>query len=267
MNIHQEDDRSGWLPGRTMKKTALAVAFATGVVGGMIAVSPSAWAGNPAIVSLTDPELDSMRGRFIAADNRVLYFGVEMVTQWHTPDGDMQAGLSIGIDRGRGAPTVSFQPTVSIEGSPAASGSAGREATGGGGNTRGVRQQIQVAGNDNRAHNGFEVVVTPYAKGDGSAGQTGNAVQVLRQDGAVVASGVSGNGRSAGVSMQLGQSSARQFIQGRGGANQLIRLAGDGQMVQNQLRLTVGTGRAQMMSRQDLHEQVARSLASLRGTH
>ncbi|MFP4640130.1 MAG: hypothetical protein ACLFMY_06785 [Guyparkeria sp.] len=269
MNTCKRDYPASTRPEASIRKTALAVALAAGVVGGMIAASPSAWAGNPAIVSLTDPELDTMRGRYIAADNRVLYFGVEMITQWHTPDGDMQAGLTIGIDRGRGAPTVSFQPTVSIEGSPTASDSAGREIAGGGGDTRGVRQQIQVAGNDNSAHNGFEVVVTPYAGGEGSAsaGQSGNTVQVLRQDGAVVASGLTGNGGSPGVTMQLGQSTAQQFIQRRGGANQMIRLSGDGQTIQNQLRLQVGMGRAQAMSRQDLHQQVGRSLANLRRTN
>ncbi len=267
MNIYERKCRVGPRPGQAIKKTALAVALAGGVVGGMIALAPSAWAANPAIVSLTDPELDTMRGRFIAADNRVLYFGVEMITQWHTPDGDMQGGLTIGIDRARGTPTVSFQPTVSIEGTPRASGSAGRDISGTGGDSRGVRQQIQVAGNDNRAHNGFEVVLQPYNGDSGQATQSGNTVQVLRQDGAVVASGLTGNGQSAGVTMQLGQSTAQQLIQGRGGANQLIRLSGDGQMIQNQLRLVVGTGRTQTMSRQDLHQQVARSLANLRGNN
>ncbi|MFI9655134.1 hypothetical protein ABGV17_10420 [Guyparkeria sp. GHLCS8-2] len=254
-------ERSGsGLPTRALLVGGIAVGFAC---AGLL-ISGSVLAANPAIVSLSDPELAQMRGRFIAADNRVMYFGVEMITQWDTTGGRMAAGLTVGIDRAGGQPTVTFAPTVSIQGTPtqATSGSHSVEGGNAGDTTRGVRQQIQVAGNDNRAANYFDVSIEPHS-GNMTSSDGGYNVEI-QQGGAVVAAGLSNGGRQAGVSMQMGNSRVFQGFQ-TGNASQLIQLAGDHQVVNNQLRLVVGIDPSQMNNRERLQRQVGQSLAALRG--
>ncbi len=260
---HRQSRLDNDVPGLPTK--ALVVAgVAVGLACAGLLVSGAVLAANPAIVALSDPELAQMRGRFIASNNRVMYFGVEMVTQWQTTGGTMAAGLSVGIDRGGRQPTVSFAPTVSIEGSPGTATSGSHDVRGGrGDDTRGVRQQIQVAGNDNRADNHFDVRIQRHRGGTAGPDGAGYNVEV-RQGGAVVASGLSNGGRQAGVNLQLGNSRVFQGF-GSGNAQQVIQLAGNQQVVQNQLRLVVGIDPGRMNSREQLQRQVGQSLATLRG--
>jgi len=251
----------------TASRRSLAVGgLALGLIGGLMVQAGSAMAASPSIVALSDPELAQMRGRFIAADNRVMYFGVEMISQWQTPSGTMSAGLTVGIDQSGGHPEVTFQPTLAIEGSPEAQTSGRHVVAGGSRNdSRGVRQQIQVAGNDNRANNVMEVLIEPHQDArQGSSGQNGDYRVEVSQGGTVIASGLSSSGRNAGVSMQMGNSLVRQGIQ-NGNASQVIQLAGNHQAVHNQLRLLVGVDPSKAAGPDQLHGHVARSLATLRG--
>lgn len=248
-------------------KAAIASTLATSALIGVMAWASPGHAANPAIVSLTDPELAQMRGKFLASNNRVMYFGVEMVSHWQTTSGTMTAGLNMGIDRSQGHPEVTFQPTVAIDGSPRTQTSGSHfVASGATNDSRGVRQQIQVAGNDNRANNSMEVVIQPYhGNGSTASGAPANYQVAVSRGGAVVASGLSASGRTAGVSMQLGNSLIHQRLQG-GNTSQVIQLAGNQQAVHNQLRLLVGMDPSRSSAGPDqLHQQVARSLATLRG--
>ncbi len=259
-SIHDHDhDRH--VPGLPTK-ALLVGGVAIGVAVAGLLISGKVLAANPYIVSLTNPELAEMRGRFVAADNRVMYFGVEMITQWQTSSGTMSGALTVGIDRAGGRPTITFAPTVTIEGSPSVATSGTHTVAGNNtDDTRGVRQQIQVAGNDNRAANHFDVSIEPHRGGTASSG--GSNVET-QQGGAVVTSGLSDGGRQAGVTMQLGNSRVFQGFQS-GNATQSIQLAGDHQVVNNQLRLTVGIDPSQMNNRESLQRQVGQSLATLRG--
>ncbi|WP_125199683.1 hypothetical protein [Guyparkeria sp. SCN-R1] len=265
-SIHYDNgpapDRNRPVPGLPTK-ALLVGGIAVGLACAGLLISGTVLAANPAIVALSDPQLAQMRGRFLAADNRVMYFGVEMITQWQTTGGTMAAGLSVGIDRAGRQPSVTFAPTVSIEGAPrlATSGSHGVVGSNTG-KTRGVRQQVQVAGNDNRAANHFDVRIEPHS-GGGTTSSSGYNVEI-QQGGAVVASGLSNGGRRTGVSMQLGNSRVFQGFQS-GNATQVIQLAGDHQVVNNQLRLVVGIDPGQMNNRERLQRQVGQSLATLRG--
>lgn len=258
-NVFEREPTDPGLPTRALVVGGVAVGLAlTGLL-----FSGQVLAANPAIVSLSDPELAQMRGGFVVADSRVMYFGVEMISQWQATGGTMTAGLSVGIDRTHRLPKVTFQPTVSIEGEPSVSQSgqhqvAGTTQT----DSRGVRQQIQVAGNDNRATNGMEVHINRTAHG--SSGSEGGYRVEVSQNGAVVASGLTGNGRQAGISMRLGNSQVFQGFEA-GAATQLIQLAGNQQMVNNQLRLMVGIAPTAMSNRERLQRQVGQALASLRG--
>lgn len=258
-NVFEREPVDPGFPTRVLVVGGVAV----GVACGLLLVSGAVAAANPAIVSLSDPELAQMRGRFVAGDSRVMYFGVEMVSHWQTTGGAMSAGLTVGIDRSHQLPQVTFQPTVAIEGEPTINQNGEHQVAGSSDpGSRGVRQQIQVAGNDNQATNAFDVRIDSQARGE-SGGEGSYRVQVSR-NGAVVASGLTGNGQQAGVSMRLGNSQVFQGFQA-GAATQLIQLAGNHQVVNNQLRLMVGIDPTAMNDRERLQRQVGQALASLRG--
>lgn len=216
------------------------------------------------IVSLTDPELSVMRGKFLPNNQQVVFFGVEMVSQWQTAGGTMNAGMTLGIDRSRGVPTVSFQPTVTIMGTPTQIAANGIVQDGSAQDTRGVRQQIQVAGNDNQATNQFQVSVQPYSSAGTTTGGNGLSQVATSQGGATVRAGITG-GNQAGVTLQLGNSTVQQMVGGGNNATQLIQLSGDQQQIQNQLRLMVGVNQVAGLSGTDLKQQVGMALATLRG--
>lgn len=216
------------------------------------------------IVSLTDPELSVMRGKFLPNNQQVVFFGVEMVSQWQTAGGTMNAGMTLGIDRSQGVPTVSFQPTVTIMGTPTQIAANGIVQDGSAQDTRGVRQQIQVAGNDNQATNQLQVSVQPYSSAGTTTGGNGQSQVAISQGGATVSAGISG-GNQAGVTLQLGNSTVQQMVGGGSNALQLIQLSGDQQHIQNQLRLMVGVNQVTGLSGTDLKQQVGMALATLRG--
>lgn len=218
------------------------------------------------IVSLTDPELSVLRGKFLPNNQQVVFFGVEMVSQWQTAGGTMNAGMTLGIDRSQGRPSVSFQPMVTIMGTPTQVAANGVVQDSSAQDTRGVRQQIQVAGNDNHATNQFQVAVQPYVAGNGasSSGGNGQSQVVVSQGGATASAGIAG-GNQAGVTLQLGNSTVRQVVGGGSNALQMIQLSGDQQHIQNQLRLMVGVNQVTGLPGTDLKQQVGMALATLRG--
>jgi len=133
-------------------------------LGGILAFSPLAHTALPQELEMfhemqevSDGDLDHMRSKF-ARDNQVLYFGVEMVSQWQTPTGNLvTAGANLNIDfqGSGGTPTVQYVPTVTIvqQGAGAVLPQSGNSngVSGGAGlaNVNGVSQSIQVAGQSN----------------------------------------------------------------------------------------------------------------------
>ncbi|MCL7743875.1 hypothetical protein LV476_02760 [Guyparkeria hydrothermalis] len=258
-NVFESEPKDPGFPIRVLVVGGVAV----GLACGLLLFSSAVGAANPAIVALTDPELSQMRGRYVVGDNRVMYFGVEMVSHWQATGGTLSAGLTVGIDRSRSLPTVTFEPTVAIEGTPSVTQNGEHEVIGSmPTESHGVRQQIQVAGTDNRATNSFDVRIEPDV--GGHAGGEGSYRVQVSQNGAVVASGLTGEGHQAGVSMRLGNSQVFQGFQA-GAATQLIQLAGSHQAITNQLRLMVGIDPTAMSDRERLQRQVGQCLASLRG--
>lgn len=277
-------------PGRQYRETVRDVTWVVGgalvscvLFAGLASASPvpdntavsghipgGTFAKKSAIVALTDPELSVLRGKFLPNNQQVVFFGVQMVSQWQTAGGVMNAGMTLGIDRSQGQPSVSFQPMVTIMGTPTRVAADGVVQDHSAQDTQGVRQQIQVAGNDNRATNQFQVAVQPYgARGavpttDASNTGSGPSQVVISQGGATASAGIIG-GNQAGVTLQLGDSTVRQVIGGGSNAMQLIQLSGDQQQIQNQLRLMVGVGQASGLPGADLKQQVGMALATLRG--
>ena len=190
------------------------------------------------LTELPDSELGLMRGRYIVGDNKVLWFGVTMITTWQTSAGQaVQGTLNIGMDFRNGMPVISFTPNVIMSGADSAVAPAQGERSidsAGLNNASGLVQSVQVAGDGNGASNVTSLLVrngdAPSASSDTSTNsmeaKSGDATASARVDasGARLAVGVSGQGM------------AEQWIRA-GSAGQSIRITGDGQHVSNRLQL------------------------------
>ncbi|MHB1616377.1 MAG: hypothetical protein ACYC97_02415 [Metallibacterium sp.] len=221
------------------------------------------------IQPVSDPALDAMRGRFITGAGQVLYFGVEMLSTWHSSDGRVLSGSALlSFDFSTGTPQISFVPTVSIvqgSGGGVLVDTSHRTINASGmDNVSGIAQGIQIAGDFNSAGNSTELHLTstmPAGAGNSVGANTAlsaggaNASAALQADTVAVTLGIDGQG------------SLRQMIRGDASGNgavlQTVSLLGDGNDVSNQLRITLvqPTQASSLL----LQQSVAQALGQLRG--
>jgi hypothetical protein len=117
----------------------------------------------PGIHEVDDDELANMRGRYTVGDNTVVYFGVEMVSTWHTDTGQvLQSAVTVEMNFGKNhnQPQVTFVPTVTITTTDAPLPTSTIPSTinrsvqsGGIANVGGLTQSVQLAGDGNAASN------------------------------------------------------------------------------------------------------------------
>lgn len=202
---------------------------------------------------VSDSELGHMRGKF-ASNNQVLYFGVEMVSQWLTATGNLvTAGANLNIDFSGNAPTVQYAPTVSIElqGQNITTQNDNTNTVSGGGglaNVSGVSQTIQVAGQSNHINNGIDMQVeltsTAQAGGLISSALEGQAgsVSATASDGTVATVTLANN--SIGVNVNVpGQGQVLQQIRNQG-MFQSARIGGDLNTIHNAITMHIGLNSA-----------------------
>ncbi len=198
------------------------------------------------IKPIPDPELAMMRGRFMTGNGIVLYFGVEMLSNWVSPDGRvLSGGALLAFDFSSGSPMVTFTPTVSIV-QGTASGvlvdTSGRVVDSSGlDNVSGLVQSTQIAGDGNYASNTTEVQVLSSMPANTISGARSPNASVTDGDASVSAS-LDANQVTLRLNMS-GQGSSQQRIRGSavgtGSVWQTIRITGDGHWISNQLRLTL----------------------------
>ncbi len=230
------------------------------ILAGIITVSPVASAALPpdlevfnSMQEVSDNDLGHMRGKF-ASNNQVLYFGVEMISQWETSTGSViTAGANLNIDFRSNTPSVHYAPTVSIEqsqntitsqqtdGSNNVSGGAGLT------NISGVSQTIQVAGASNSIHNGIDMQVELTSSNQSGSianavgGQAG-LVSATASDGTVATVTLSHN--SVGVNVMVpGQGQILQEIRNQG-MFQAARIGGDLNQIHNAITMHIGLNAA-----------------------
>lgn len=244
---------------RMLVSLTLAIATTLGVASASHAAAP-ADAGR-LLTEIPDPELATLRGRFLIGHNTVAYFGVTMASSWTTANGQQLSGsVVLGMQFGPDGPipVITFTPTMNIvSGAPVPAPGAGtvtRTLDGSGlANVNGLVQGIQVAGDGNRAINVTALRVThgdPPGAGMGTPGTDAFASHMEVDDARVAAA----FDPVRGVSLTLGvkdQGLVSQWIRG-GSVGQLVQLTADGQAVDNQLRLDLVLGGADMASKQAL---------------
>ncbi|MEN1925320.1 hypothetical protein [Luteimonas qiangzhengi] len=217
------------------------------------------------LTEIPDPELDLMRGRFIAGDNKVLWFGVSMISSWQTGSGQMLQGrLDIGFDFRDGQPVVSFSPNVVLtdEYAPMPVPSGQRSVDSAGlANVSGLVQGVQVAGDGNAASN-----LTSLTLRDGeipAAAPGGASRGGVSQSAGAASASARFDGNTAGVLLAVeGHGAVEQWIRA-GSMGQSIRLTSDGQSVSNQLHLDMV--RESLPATAMLNQNVAQALVTTRG--
>lgn len=188
---------------------------------------------------IPDGELDLMRGRYTVGNNKVLWFGVSMITTWQTQAGQsVQGTLKIGMDFQNGAPTITFTPNVNIGLADAdvaiATGERSIDSSGLN-NASGLVQSVQIAGDGNRAGNATSLIVRDGDVADGQGANTGASSMEAANSAATASARMDANGARLTIDV-AGQGVAEQWVRA-GSVGQSIRIAGDGQNVSNQLQL------------------------------
>jgi len=202
---------------------------------------------------ISDGDLANMRGKFIG-NNQVLYFGIDLVSQWQTPGGNLvtaSATLNIDFSDDPNTPKVEYVPTISIvvkDAAPAQTGNTNTVAGGAGlTNVSGASQVIQVAGQSNSIQNGMTIKVDYTTAGQGGSinsaaqGQAGS-ISDTAADGTLATVTLSNN--SLGVNITSpGQGEVLQQIRNQG-LFQSARIGGDYNQIHNSMRMSVGMNSA-----------------------
>lgn len=234
--------------------------YGTGAAGSMLVVAlvvlsptataadrPDGWPETPTldgVHAIPEYELATMRGRFMG-DGNVVRFGLRMVSRLQSGTGkSLQGGFQLDVDMTNGRPLVSFVPSMSIEdnatttsagsgiphGDGAETGRVIREAAGNGDTEgtkgRGVVQQVQVAGDGNRANNQMRIEVVERISNSTSRAHGSKTDATLHgADGASVRVGAGQDGMT--VSLDLpGSGHVTQRVAAGRGVEQLIALKG-----------------------------------------
>lgn len=191
---------------------------------------------------ISDEELSGMRGRYVGT-GEILYFGVEMYTQWTTKDGTVQNTPGVNLTMNQ-----NFQPTVTIvtQNQPQngggnnlpVNGQGNVSINGGLDNVSGVGQSIQIGGDGNSIRNDFNINIE--RNGSGSPAPNGivlNGAGVTTVGSTTVT--LSGNSLSMNVNVP-GQGQVLQQLKGGSGFLQSAKIGGDVNRIHNTININAG---------------------------
>lgn len=228
------------------------------VAASLISMSSMAHANDhevvPGMVVVPDPALAVMRGKYVASTTQVVYFGVQMQSNWTTPDGSMlSAGANVTVNLTNTTPSVTFYPTANLVTADPVNGdtlidTTGRTITSSGvDNISGVTQSVQLAGDYNSTKNLTRVNILSEVPVDEALDNGIDSASFEYNNDGVIMSGYSAlEDNSAVVHLEVdGQGVAEQSIRGTvPGANgkgvyQTIVVLGDRHRISNQLDMSV----------------------------
>ena len=198
---------------------------------------------------IPDATLAVMRGRY-AGPSGILYFGVEMVTQWQTADGRiLNSGISLSVDK-------QYRPTITIvtQNTAPTSGAASQTSTGHGnvvisgglGNVSGVAQSIQIGGDGNAIHNDLNMNIQLNATDknanpppENGIALNGPGTTAINDNGSTTTVTLSGNTLSMAVGV-AGQGQVLQQLRGSAGFLQSAQIGGDLNQIHNVININAG---------------------------
>ncbi len=204
----------------------------------------------PGMEVVPDPTLAKMRGKYVASTSQVVYFGVQMQSNWEAPNGALlNAGATVSVNLTTPAPTVSFTPTASIEVNDTGvelTDTENRTVTSSGiDNISGVTQSVQSAGDFNSTKNLTRINLLSEIPDDPAGVISSDLIET--SNGMSASSTLDDN--SVVVQLEVaGQGVAEQSIRGAiegatgKGAYQTIVVLGDRHSISNQLDMNVVVG-------------------------
>ncbi len=230
----------------------------------------------PGMSVVSDPALAKMRGKYVASNSQVIYFGVQMQSNWDAPNGALlSAGAAMSVNFTTVTPTVSFVPTVSVvigdNGGELADTTNRNVSNDGINNVSGITQSVQTAGDFNSTDNLARInflseVPAEEALNGGPIFASFDEVQ----NGVAMSGYSSLEDNAAVVHLEMdGQGVVEQSIRGTvdgvtgRGVYQTIMLLGDRHQISNQLEMNVVVGEE---SAQFLQQQgMGAAIGTLRG--
>jgi len=225
----------------------------------------------PGMVVVPDPSLAKMRGKYVASTSQVVYFGVQMQSNWEAPNGALlNAGATFSVNMTNSSPAVSFTPTASIEVNDtgvALTDTTGRTVSSSGiDNISGVTQSVQNTGDFNSTTNLTRINFLSEVPNDTEAIISSDLIQ--SSNGMTASSSHDENAVVVHLEVD-GQGVAEQSIRGAiagatgQGAYQTIKVLGDRHRIANQLEMNVVVGSE---SEQFVRQQgLGTALGNLRG--
>jgi hypothetical protein len=239
--------RIGW-------KAALSIAHAVLLMGSSAAASPVE-SGLLASARVSDEELSSIRGKFIAPDS-ISYFGITLETLWQTGDGVVTAArMAVDLSFANGQPGT---PQITVgwvrDGAPSPSSPGGSSTTSvtyapnglaGLNSVSGAVQSNVIAGTDNQVKNAMAVQVVPLSSV--TQGGVGDSITASRTDVApdgdtiqfVLGAGQLGlvlnDAQGAGVVRQMVSENPGQISQN-------VFVGGSANLIDNFMNVTIGVG-------------------------
>lgn len=220
---------------------------------------------------MSDVELSDMRGRYVGT-GEILYFGVEIYTQWQTQDGrTLNAGLNMTVDS-QLRPTITIvtqntSPQGGVSASQAAAGQNSVSISGGIGNVSGIGQSIQIGGDGNSIKNDLNMNIDLHASSSPIKSAAANGI-ALNGAGSTVIDGnnttttvtLSGNTLSMAINVP-GQGQVMQQLKSGSGFLQSAQIGGDLNRIHNTININAGLSNPAGISAGGLQS----SLDSLRG--
>jgi len=221
-----------------------------------------------------DVTLENLRGRFMSR-GKLIYFGVEMLTQWRTADGRViTAGLEIGTNlhrhkkhgsrdhskSRRHRPTITFRPVVNITNYDASHHQGGSDHENGNSvsgdgldNVTGVTQSIRVAGNSNHIRNDINMIITegnePHDEDHDHGSYRIPTRHLSDDDGVTVTAGRLGDALGIDITIP-GQGSVQQLIRASQGLGQHAQIVGWSNEIHNVINIRAQLDQYQSESRQ-----------------
>jgi hypothetical protein len=196
--------------------------------------------GKPVINELSDSQMATIHGKY-AGYGQILYFGVEMLSQWQTQDGrTYEAGINLSVDTATLQPTITLVNNVSAGQAPGIAAPATTTRVDGSGlqNVSGVAQGIQIGGDGNTVRNDIAMNVGAAAKG-AATGQlaTASGQYLVSSPGATTTFQVAPGGLTVALNV-AGQGQLSQSLRSGYGLQQFVQVTGDQNQIHNSLRIS-----------------------------
>ncbi len=213
------------------------------IIGTLLGYTGIAGQAIAAPLGLTAPVVpDSVLAKLVGKGvigGRIVYFGVQMQTNWTAPgdNGTLQGNLNIALNSGNNVfvPTITY--SVQHDRLPSTNGNTGATFDGAGlANIKGVSQGIQIAGQGNGVQNGMSLNVVKGTPSSSGAGSTPTLTPGTTQQGDITMTVQPGQ-----LSMLIsnGANTVQQGI-GANGAYQLAQIASNGNVISNEMHMTLG---------------------------